>query len=619
MFFQRLALAISFITVFLLKADTYTSIQGALPSTFRLPAMPGVTLTVTQGNGDGQGVIDHIQANGSFYAFDFAVGQTNFIVTAAQAGTVIGADDSSAIGCTTLSCWTQANCVLIANDDGKTAALYLHLLHNSLKVQPGMHVNQGDPLALADTTGFTTGPHLHFQVEDLPSTSAQQQKPSGWWWTQSQPVHFSNPEVFAQDPDGIPRTDQSFVVSGSSTSKPTTVPMPPTQTNCPTSGTARAAVIAPLALGNDQNVVYIDNEPGSGSLERYDVKTGKTTTISSAASRSIVEAQVSTDGQWVFFVSDVNGIAMFQLIRMDGQGLQTLYCMQSQGLSDVQWSPDQASIAFAVIKESDIPETTISHLGIKNGQLRTLSSSQGPLSGCCVFLHWLDAIHLAVVGSQGDRDVPDDGALLLLDTSQTSSSLKSIFQPTEPTSTPDSLGQPCYDFAPSVDQTQLFFSQCSLNRYFPMANEAIVAQGPSTVSVEPLTGGSSRTIYSNPQLAIVAIQPISQNKLLFYAYNYSNQQGQNVDTSQNGLWTINIDGSGLKHLTTVTVEEASYFFFSVPRLNWLVISRDGRMYASSTLDSSSRTQSLFFGSLNGGTAKTFLSRQFTYSMFALFS
>jgi hypothetical protein len=395
---------------------------------------------------------------------------------------------------------------------------------------------------------------------------------------------------------------------------PTTVPMPPTQTSCPSVGTGRVAITRPLLLGQDQNVVYIDNEPTSGSLERYDVKKGSTTEIFSAASQSIYEAQVSTDGQWIFFVVEGNGRAAFQMIRMDGQGLQTLYCTQSQDLSDVQWSPDQASIAFSVIGTgTGLPETTISFLDLKMGQFRTLSTSQGPLSGCCVFLHWLDASHLAVIGSQGIRDIPDDGNLLLLDTSQTGGNLKSIFQPTVPADTTDSTGQPCYDFITSTDQTQLFFSQCSLTRYYPMSSDAVVAQGPGSINVEPLTGGSSQTIYSNPKLAITAIQTISQTQLLFYVCNFSSQQGQSVDTSQNGLWTINTDGSGLRHLTTATVEEPYYFFFGVPQPTWLVISRDGSMYASSRSDTSSVNQSLFVGSLNGGNPATFLSRQFTYT------
>ncbi|HEV2583175.1 MAG TPA: hypothetical protein VGT44_20105, partial [Ktedonobacteraceae bacterium] len=59
---------------------------------------------------------------------------------------------------------------------------------------------------------------------------------------------------------------------------PTTAPEPPTQTNCPATGTARAAVLANLALGNHPNIVYITDlyqgatpVPTSAALKRYDV------------------------------------------------------------------------------------------------------------------------------------------------------------------------------------------------------------------------------------------------------------------------------------------------------------------------------------------------------------
>src|SRR5215471_8218887 len=62
-------------------------------------------------------------------------------------------------------------------------------------------------------------------------------------------------------------------------STPTTAPMPATQTDCPADGTARAAVMAPLVLGNHQNLVYIFNQgflPGasSGIIRRFDASTG---------------------------------------------------------------------------------------------------------------------------------------------------------------------------------------------------------------------------------------------------------------------------------------------------------------------------------------------------------
>lgn len=243
MFSSKSATVVILASFLLLTSDFHFSSPAAPDSPFRLPLKPGVTVVVTQGNNEG----DHKAANGSEYAFDFAVGRQNFIITAAQAGTVIGVNDSSNIQCGDLDveiapspkptplkhCWTYANFVLIANDDGKTAALYMHLLAYSSqaqmpKVTTGEHVNQGDPIGLAGTTGWSTGVHLHFQVESLPSSVAQQtHQPAGWWWTNSLPVTFSNPEVLAKRQNGIPKTNDVFTVSSSS---PSGIVTPPTRT-----------------------------------------------------------------------------------------------------------------------------------------------------------------------------------------------------------------------------------------------------------------------------------------------------------------------------------------------------------------------------------------------------
>lgn len=242
---QRSAVAAFFLLIVLLAAGVPNlaphQITSPSNSAFRLPVLPGVTVTVTQGNNQG----DHIAIYGSQYAFDFIVGQQNFVITAAQAGTVIGLNDSSTIQCGGLDleiapeskplkhCWAYANFVLIADDDGQTASLYVHLLPFSNngqmpKVTIGEHVNQGDPIGLAGTTGWSSGVHLHFQVESLPSAAAQQsQQPPGWWWTNSLPTTFSNPEVVAQDADGVPQVGQDFIVSAlPPTPTPTSTPIP---------------------------------------------------------------------------------------------------------------------------------------------------------------------------------------------------------------------------------------------------------------------------------------------------------------------------------------------------------------------------------------------------------
>jgi murein DD-endopeptidase MepM/ murein hydrolase activator NlpD len=232
------------IGVFLSSASAslpLSSSRLASDSPFKLPVPPGVYVEVTQGNNMPSPDWDH---NGlSAYAFDFALltGTYNFVVTAAQGGKVISVDDSSTARCDGLDheagapanvkfsgCWTHANYVLIADNDGTTAALYMHLLTHSAKVRVGYDVKQGQQLGLADTTGYALGnPHLHFQAEEMPSQDAQKNQPAGWWFTQSVPVSFSNPEVVKQHKDGVPLTYDKFCLGDktcSSAPPPTILP-----------------------------------------------------------------------------------------------------------------------------------------------------------------------------------------------------------------------------------------------------------------------------------------------------------------------------------------------------------------------------------------------------------
>src|SRR5260370_9920513 len=145
-----------------------------------------------------------------------------------------------------------------------------------------------------------------------------------------------------------------------------TVPMPQTQTDCPATNTARAAVMRPLACGSHQNLVYIYNEVphntsiAYGRLRRYDATNGQKTDVATSGIQ-ILRAQVSSDGQWVLFLSmpDPRGglhVVMLQLVRLDGRGLQTLMCLPYSGLSvgplgksaiSFQWSVDEKSILLS--------------------------------------------------------------------------------------------------------------------------------------------------------------------------------------------------------------------------------------------------------------------------------
>src|SRR6266568_7307385 len=176
----------------------------------------------------------------------------------------------------------------------------------------------------------------------------------------------------------------------------TTAPVPPTLTSCPATGTARAAIMPPLALGNHQNIVYIVNEfqaqaPTFGTLKRYDISTTAKTEIIKIPNVWISDAQVSADGQWLLFISVTDRKSKLQMIRMDGQGLQTLYCSNStNSFYDLQWSVNQKLIAFS--NGSDI-----FLLNVLNGSLQRMFHPGNLINQDIEGYHietWLDNTHL---------------------------------------------------------------------------------------------------------------------------------------------------------------------------------------------------------------------------------
>src|SRR5258708_6824363 len=118
----------------------------------------------------------------------------------------------------------------------------------------------------------------------------------------------------------------------------THTPLPATQTSCPAPGTARPAVMSSMTPGSHQNIIYVSETggvqtvPSQALLMRYDMTTGSKTTILSYANTGtgIISTQTSPDGQWTLFIattfSEGHYTAKLQLIRADGQMLQTLFC-----------------------------------------------------------------------------------------------------------------------------------------------------------------------------------------------------------------------------------------------------------------------------------------------------
>jgi murein DD-endopeptidase MepM/ murein hydrolase activator NlpD len=126
---------------------------------YRLPFSAGQTYSVLQGF---HGTFSHRGSNE--YAVDFDCPVATQVV-AARPGVVVAANASAQGSGTTAEYldYKRTNFVLVQHDDG-TLGEYMHLSPSGIEVKPGQRVERGAPLALSGNTGYSTTPHLHFQV-----------------------------------------------------------------------------------------------------------------------------------------------------------------------------------------------------------------------------------------------------------------------------------------------------------------------------------------------------------------------------------------------------------------------------------------------------------------------
>ncbi len=126
---------------------------------YRLPYPKSRTFGVLQGF---HGTFSHRGSNE--FAVDFDC-PTATPVLAAREGVVIAAN-ASAVGSGETAEYLdhkRVNFVVLRHDDG-TLGEYMHLAPSSIVVKPGERVQRGHQLALSGNTGYSTTPHLHFQV-----------------------------------------------------------------------------------------------------------------------------------------------------------------------------------------------------------------------------------------------------------------------------------------------------------------------------------------------------------------------------------------------------------------------------------------------------------------------
>lgn len=382
--------------------------------------------------------------------------------------------------------------------------------------------------------------------------------------------------------------------------------MPPTQTDCPATNTARAAVMRPLALGSHQNLVYIYNEvpphtsTATGHLRRYDATSGQKSDIATSGIQ-ILQAQVSHDGQWVLFLSrpDPRGglnVVMLQLVRMDGQGLQTLMCLpytgSGAGLTDApatqfQWSVDQKSILLSVITldhTTGKATSAITVLNVSTGVLKPLFVDPADDLYAYSVVTWLDNTHAYIVKQGMQGPTPPETVFLLNTATATVASPGLVTILTSPTRfSNNSLDS-------SYDGSQLYSSYC-LQAASPFS---------TNIQVGPAMGGARHTIFQEqPADCVQVLRAINPNTLLLLVV-VSNATGGSTQ-----IWAMSLPGNSMKSLATLTsalpgASNQSFDLNTSSQFPWSNVSRNGDTYALQEVDSSAQTQSILLAPLNGG-------------------
>ncbi len=158
----------------LILASLFLAAPASGTPPLRAPWACGEAYPVSQAHKTGS----HI-GKGS-WSWDFAMPVGTQLIAPADGTVRAVRQDSTRYGCDSSYAY-DANYVVLSFEDG-TEALFLHLQANSVPVKVGDRVSAGDYIGRVGMSGWTCGPHLHFQV----------QRTCDSWWCSSTPVRFAN-------------------------------------------------------------------------------------------------------------------------------------------------------------------------------------------------------------------------------------------------------------------------------------------------------------------------------------------------------------------------------------------------------------------------------------------
>ena len=98
------------------------------------------------------------------YSYDFRC-EEGTPVAASRGGRVWAVREDSDKGCDSRACVDDANYIIIDHGDG-TFSEYYHLRQYGAIVEEGEKVCRGQVIGLCGSTGYSSGPHLHFALTD---------------------------------------------------------------------------------------------------------------------------------------------------------------------------------------------------------------------------------------------------------------------------------------------------------------------------------------------------------------------------------------------------------------------------------------------------------------------
>jgi len=161
-----------------------------------------------------------------------------------------------------------------------------------------------------------------------------------------------------------------------------------------------------------------------------------------------------------------------------------------------------------------------------------------------------------------------------------------------------------WDMDLTPDNRTLILSQCADVLYQGTNGQQNQPQPPSLITAQPAGGGTLRPIYVSHVHAVVQTR-LSNQAVLFVIEDFTYVVGP-----QDGLWKINLDGTGLTQLVH------GHTVLAGTRTTWANVSRDGTFYAAvnNTVQGAGVSTEVYVGPLNGGTPKRFIATNDTIAI-----